>query len=80
LQNLEFRKARKLSLSKTPEKSIFLENGPSNLSLSIQKIDEFEATSKESLPETIIQLVIEEEAQPKPCFQDKMSIEEDFLE
>ena len=80
MQSIEFRRAKKKSLAKTPEKSIFLENGPSNLSLSIQRIDEFEANSKDSLPETIIQLVIEEEAQPKPRPSvEKMSIEEELI-
>lgn len=85
--NKEIKKVFKRNSIKTPEKNIYLENTPSNPHLSLQKIDEFEAISKDSLKETLIQMVLEEESHPVAVVNErtsiangKMSIEEDFLE
>lgn len=83
--NKEFKRLFKRNSIKTPEKNIYLENTTSNPHLSIQKIDEFEAISKDSLKETLIQMVLEEESHPvanerTSIAKGKMSIEDDFLE
>lgn len=78
----EFLKLNKQNNSKTPEKSIHLENNPSSVNLSMQKIDGFQGNSKELLQETIIQLAIEEEVNPKNRHmigKTSIDIEEDFL-
>lgn len=83
----DFKKLNSQYSKKSPEKNIYLENTPSNphLTLSIQKIDEFEAISKEFLPETLNELVIEEELHQKlnertSIYHGRMSIEENMME
>ena len=63
----------------TPEKMLYLENTSSNLNLSLH-IDELDTPKKESIQETIIQLVIEEEEFPPKLMKNRLSLEEDFLE